>query len=106
VPSLFAGLVSTGVGYTLQVVGMKHARASVGAMIMSLEAVFGALGGVLFLGERLTVHVAWGVRALMLAGILVAQLPSRRERAREEAASLAGESLPPLPEPPSTALRP
>jgi hypothetical protein len=42
----------------------------------------------------------------MMAGILVTQLPSRRERAREEAASLAGESLPPLPEPPSTALRP
>ena len=50
---LFAGLVSTGVGYTLQVVGMRHAHASVGAMIMSLEAVFGALGGALFLGERL-----------------------------------------------------
>ena len=102
---VFAGLVSTGVGYTLQVVGMRHARASVAAMIMALEAVFGALGGVLFLGERLTGRGLLGA-GLMMAGILVTQLPSRRERAREEAASLAGESLPPLPEPPSTALRP
>lgn len=101
----FAGLVSTGVGYTLQVVGMRHARASIAAMIMSLEAVFGALGGALFLGERLSVRGLIGA-ALMLAGILVAQLPSPAERARERAEARAGHAPPPVPEPPSTALRP
>ncbi|QIK71389.1 DMT family transporter [Propioniciclava coleopterorum] len=100
----FAGLVSTGVGYTLQVVGMRHARASVAAMIMALEAVFGALGGALFLGERLSARGLLGA-ALMMAGILVAQVPSRAERARERAAELAGQVPPPVPEPPSTALR-
>ncbi|RXW31875.1 DMT family transporter [Propioniciclava flava] len=101
---VFAGLVSTGIGYTLQVIGMRHARASVAAMIMALEAVFGALGGALFLGERLTGRGLLGA-GLMMAGILVTQIPSRRERAQEEAALRAGEELPPVPEPPSTALR-
>lgn len=101
---LFAGLVSTGIGYTLQVVGMRHARASIAAMIMSLEAVFGALGGAAFLGERLSGRGLAGA-ALMMAGILVAQLPSRAERARERALATAGETPPPVPEPPSTALR-
>ena len=99
---VFAGLVSTGVGYTLQVVGMRHARASVGAMIMSLEAVFGALGGALFLGERLGARGLVGA-GLMLAGILVAQLPSRAVRLQELAS--VGSDVPPVPEPPSTALR-
>lgn len=101
---LFAGLISTGIGYTLQVVGMRHARASIAAMIMSLEAVFGALGGAAFLGERLSGRGLTGA-ALMMAGILVAQLPSRSERLRERELAEAGESPPPLPGPAPTALR-
>lgn len=97
---LFAGLMSTGVGYTLQVVGQKYAKPSIAAMIMSLEAMFGAIGGALILGERLTVQGMVGA-ALMMVGILVAQIPSREARAKEE----AGEThLIPASEAPPTAV--
>lgn len=86
---LFAGLLSTGVGFTLQVVSQRHARASIAAMIMSLEAMWGALGGALFLGERLTLQGYLGA-ALMMAGIMLAQLPSRADRAREAALAASG----------------
>ncbi len=102
---LFAGLLSTGVGFTLQVVGQRHARASIAAMIMSLESMWGAVGGALFLGERLSLQGLFGA-ALMMSGILLAQVPTRAERARE--AALAASDTPtivPVPEPPSTALR-
>lgn len=97
----FAGLVSTGVGFTLQVVGQRDARTSTAAMVMSLEAMWGAVGGALLLGERFTPLGYLGA-GLMMAGILLAQVPSRAERAREEAAD---EHPVPVPEPPSTALR-
>lgn len=93
---LFAGVVSVGLGYTLQVLAQRDALESHAALIMSLEAVFGALGGALILGERLTPAGYLG-SALMLAGILVSQLPGRR-------ASPEQPGLIPVPEPPSTAL--
>lgn len=76
---LFAGILSTGVAFTLQVVGQRHAKASVAAMIMSLEALWGAVGGALLLGERFTIAGYVGA-ALMMAGILLAQVPSRTAR--------------------------
>lgn len=42
---LYAGVVSTGIGFTLQILGQRHARASVAAMIMSLEAMWGLSEG-------------------------------------------------------------
>lgn len=92
---LFAGILSTGVAFTLQVLGQRHARASVAAMVMSLEAMWGAVGGALLLGERFTTAGLAGA-CLMMAGILLAQVPSRADR---DGAPV------PVPEPPSTALR-
>lgn len=76
-PIAYAGLVSVGVAYTLQVVGQRDALASHAALIMSLETVFGALGGALFLGERMA-PVGYAGASLMLAGIIVSQLPAHR----------------------------
>jgi drug/metabolite transporter (DMT)-like permease len=70
---LYGGVVAVGLGYTLQVVAQKHAIASHAAIILSLEAVFAALAGALFLGESLAARGYLGC-ALMLAGMLVAQL--------------------------------
>ncbi|MFN2371936.1 MAG: DMT family transporter, partial [Candidatus Krumholzibacteriia bacterium] len=53
VPILYAGGLSVGVAYTLQVVAQRHARPAPAAVILSLESVFAAVGGGLLLGEVL-----------------------------------------------------
>jgi drug/metabolite transporter (DMT)-like permease len=53
-PILYAGLLSTGVAYTLQVVAQRRVPATTAAIIMSLEAVFAGLGGWLMLDETLS----------------------------------------------------
>ncbi|GGO87507.1 transporter [Marinobacterium nitratireducens] len=76
-PIAYAGLLSVGVAYTLQVYAQRHTPAAHAAIIMSLEAVFAVLGGWLLLQETLSLRSLLGC-ALMLAGMLLAQLPSRR----------------------------
>lgn len=78
---LYGGLFGVGTGFTLQVIAQKHAIASHAAIILSLEAVFAAIAGALFLGENLHARGYLGC-ALMLAGMLVAQLWPRRADAR------------------------
>ncbi|MFM4704954.1 DMT family transporter [Aeromonas bivalvium] len=73
---LYAGLVSVGVGYTLQVVGQRGAHPAHAAIILSLETVFAAIGGVLLLGEHLDERAVVGC-ALMLTGMLISQIRLR-----------------------------
>lgn len=77
---LYTGVCSVGIGYTLQVVGQRHAPPADAAILMSMESVFAVLGGWLLLGEQLTTRALLGC-ALMLAGILVSQLWPARTRA-------------------------
>lgn len=77
---LYTGVCSVGIGYTLQVVGQRHAPPADAAILMSMESVFAVLGGWLLLGEQLTARALLGC-ALMLAGILVSQLWPARPRA-------------------------
>ncbi len=72
-PILYAGLLSSGVAYTLQVVSQKEAPPAHAAVILSLEAVFAVLGGSLLLGESLSSRALLGC-GLMLAGALVSKL--------------------------------
>lgn len=69
----YGGIVSVGIGFTLQVAGQKYAKASHAAVIMQFEAVFAVLAGWLVLGEVLTVRGLAGC-GLMLAGMLVSGL--------------------------------
>lgn len=73
IPIAYAGFLSTGVAYTLQVVSQRHVPPTPAAVIMSLEAVFAALGGWIILKEGLSARGLWGC-ALMLAGMITAQL--------------------------------
>lgn len=73
---LYAGLVSVGIGYTLQVVGQRGAHPAHAAIILSLETVFAALGGVLLLGESLDERAVVGC-SLMLTGMLISQIRLR-----------------------------
>jgi len=73
IPILYGGLFSVGIAYTLQVVAQKDAKPSRAAVILSMEAVFGAIGGALLLGENLGIRAYFGC-ALMLAGMLLVQV--------------------------------
>jgi drug/metabolite transporter (DMT)-like permease len=72
-PLAYAAFLSTGVGFTLQVVGQRDAPASHAALIMALEAVFAAIGGALVLHEHMDLRALLGA-GLMLAAVIVAQL--------------------------------
>ena len=80
VPVLYAGLISVGIAYTLQVVAQQWAKPAHAALILSLETVFGAVGGALVLGERMTAR-GYAGSLLILAGIMVSQLPRRVSQA-------------------------
>jgi drug/metabolite transporter (DMT)-like permease len=69
----FAGLVSGALGYTLQVIGQRATPPAEAALILSLESVFAALAGAVWLGERLTFAGAVGC-GLILIGAVAAEL--------------------------------
>ncbi|MFK0570267.1 DMT family transporter [Endozoicomonas sp.] len=79
-PLLFAGVLSTGVAFTVQVIAQKDAASSHAAIIMSLEAVFAVLGGWLLLDEQLGPRGMLGC-ALMMGGMLLSQLRRSEDRA-------------------------
>jgi drug/metabolite transporter (DMT)-like permease len=72
-PILYGGVLSVGVAYTLQVVAQRHAHPAHAAILLSLEAVFAALGGWLVLDEILPLRGLIGC-GLMLCGMLLSQL--------------------------------
>jgi len=73
IPLLYAGIMSTGIAYTLQVVAQQHAHSSHAAIILSLEGAFAVLGGWLLLDEHLPARGLLGC-ALMLTGMFLSQL--------------------------------
>jgi drug/metabolite transporter (DMT)-like permease len=77
VPILYGGIGSVGIAYTLQAVGQKYARPAHAAIILSMEAVFAAIGGFLLLGEYLEIQEILGC-FLMLSGMLVSQTQGMR----------------------------
>jgi drug/metabolite transporter (DMT)-like permease len=73
VPILYGGVMSVGIAYTLQVIGQRTAHPAHASILLSLEAVFAALGGWLLLQEVMTFRQLSGC-ALMLSGMLISQL--------------------------------
>ena len=73
IPLLYAGIMSSGIAYTLQVVAQQHAHSSHAAIILSLEGAFAVLGGWLLLDEHLPARGLLGC-ALMLSGMFLSQL--------------------------------
>lgn len=76
-PVLYAGLLSSGVGYTLQIIAQRNTHPTVASLILSLESVFAALAGFLLLGESFTLRELSGM-LLMFIAIILAQIPARR----------------------------
>ena len=82
VPILYGGLCSVGIAYTLQIVGQKNASPSHAAIILSMETVFAAIGGYIILNEILGLRELLGC-TLMMAGMLMSQLQSRKLKKNE-----------------------
>lgn len=76
-PLLYAGVLSCGVGYTLQIIGQKGMNPTVASLIMSLESVISVLAGFVLLGEVLSKRELFGC-VLMFAAIVLAQLPEEK----------------------------
>lgn len=77
VPLLYAGVMSMGVAYTLQIVGQKHLEPTAASLIMSLESVIAALCGWLILHETMNGWELLGC-ALVFAAVILSQLPEKK----------------------------
>lgn len=75
-PLLYAGVLSCGVAYTLQIIAQKNTDPTVASLILSLESVFAALTGWLIIHETLSGKELFGC-ALVFAAIILAQLPEK-----------------------------
>ena len=72
-PILYAGALSGGVGYTLQIIGQKWTEPSIASIIMSLESVFAVIAGAVLLKQIPTVRELFGC-ALMFIAIVIVQI--------------------------------
>lgn len=79
-PILYAGVLSCGAGYTLQIIGQKGMNPTVASLIMSLESVISVLAGFVLLHEVLSARELLGC-VLMFGAIILAQLPEKRTAA-------------------------
>ena len=77
-PLAYAGILSIGVAYTLQVIGQKDTDPAVASLILSMESVVSMLAGWVILGQELTVRELFGCMLVFFAVILV-QLPDRNK---------------------------
>lgn len=81
-PLGFAGVLSMGVGYSMQIIGQKRLEPTAASLIMSLESVFAALGGWLILHNTMTPSELTGC-TLVFAGVIVSQVPVHKLFARK-----------------------
>jgi drug/metabolite transporter (DMT)-like permease len=82
VPLLYAGILSSSVAYTLQIIAQKNADPTVASLLMSLESVFSVLAGWLILGEQLTPKELTGC-AIMFVAIILSQLPQKKDGGKQ-----------------------
>ena len=78
IPILYAGVLASGVAYTLQILGQKDFNPTIASLILSLESVFSALAGWLILQQTLTGREKAGC-FLIFCAVILAQLPGKRE---------------------------
>nr|CAA6829270.1 MAG: Permease of the drug/metabolite transporter (DMT) superfamily [uncultured Thiotrichaceae bacterium] len=79
VPLLYSGVMASGVAFTLQIIGQRGVASEIAALILSFEAVFALLTGILFLGESFGARELVGC-GLMMSGILLTLWPEKQMR--------------------------
>ncbi|WP_206457863.1 DMT family transporter [Anaerovorax sp. IOR16] len=77
-PILYAGIMSCGVAYTLQVIAQKYTEPTLTSLILSLESVFAVIAGIIILKEQISIRESFGC-IIMFTAILLAQIPSKRK---------------------------
>lgn len=82
VPLLYAGVMSCGIAYTLQIIGQKALEPTVASLILSMESVISVLAGWVILGQALSRKELFGC-ALVFAAVILVQLPQREKEAEE-----------------------
>ena len=80
IPILYTGIMSSAVGYTLQIIGQRDVNPTVASLLMCMESVFAVLTGALLLGERLTARELAGCALMFLAVILAQTAPALRRK--------------------------
>ncbi len=80
-PILYTGVLSSGVGYTLQIIGQKGVNPTVASLVLSLESVISVLAGWVILNQSMSAREVLGC-VLMFGAIILAQLPERKKKAR------------------------
>ena len=76
-PILYAGVLSCGVAYTLQIIGQRNVNPTIASLILSLESCFSVLAGWVILHEKLSIKESLGC-VLMFVAIILAQLPDKK----------------------------
>lgn len=86
---LYLGICSSGIAYTLQIVGQKNVNPAVASVILSLESVFGVVGGAIILGEEMSPREYVGC-AIVFAAVVLSQIDvgsiikAKREKTKPE----------------------
>ena len=83
VPIIYCGLISGGLGYTLQIVAQKFTDPTIASLLMSLESVFAVIAGALILSERMSRREALGC-IIMFAAIVLVQIPHPKRKMKEQ----------------------
>lgn len=92
IPILYAGALSGAVGYTLQILAQRDTSPTIASLLMCLESVFAVLAGWALLGDVLSPRELSGC-ALMLTGIVLAQLPVREKHPAQATTQAAEKAL-------------
>ena len=79
IPILYCGVVSGGIGYTLQIVAQKFTEPTIASLLMSMESVFAAIAGAILLHEHMSIRELSGC-VIMLAAIILVQIPLPKGR--------------------------
>jgi drug/metabolite transporter (DMT)-like permease len=75
---LYAGILSSGIAFTLQMVGQKSVEPSTASLLMSLESVFAVLSGWIVLGDTLSIWESIGCVLIFIA-IMLSQIPDKKK---------------------------
>lgn len=82
-PICYAGIMSMGVAYSLQIVGQQNLEPTRASLIMSLESVFAAISGWLILQETMTILEIAGC-VLVFAAVILSQIPTRKHTEKQD----------------------